>query len=60
MFRRDSKLKKLKKLTRKQKEPLEEIGLDPRAYLIERQDDKNSIYIFVHREAKEKLEVSYK
>ncbi|WP_195940941.1 DUF6906 family protein [Romboutsia sp. 1001713B170131_170501_G6] len=53
-------MKKLKKLTRKQKEILMENELDPREYLLERQDDKNSIYTFVHRETKEKLELSYK
>lgn len=53
-------MKKLKKLTRKQKELLEVNGLDPKAYLMERQDDKNKIYTLVHIETKEKLELSYK
>lgn len=52
-------MKKLKKLTRKQKELLKANGLEPSEYLLGRQDDKNKIYTLVHIETKEKLELCY-
>lgn len=47
MFRRDSRLKKLKKLTREQKKFLEKEGLDPNNFLIERA--ANEEYVFYNK-----------
>lgn len=51
-------MKKLKKLTRKQKEILSSNGYDFMQYLLERQDDKS--FTFVHRETKDKLTLNFK
>lgn len=47
MFRRDSKLKKLRRLTREQKKFLLEEGLDPNNFLIERA--ANEEYVFYNK-----------
>lgn len=52
-------MKKLRKLTRKQKEILTINELDYKDYLIERQDDKEKTYTFVHRDTKEAVVLSY-
>ncbi|MDK0695891.1 hypothetical protein P5E93_14905 [Clostridium perfringens] len=46
------------KLTRKHKEFLSKQQLDPRDYLLERQDDKS--FTFIHRETKEKLILNFR
>lgn len=50
MFRRDSKLKKLKKLTRDQKKFLNEKGLDTNDFLIERASPE--LYVFYNKHTK--------
>ena len=47
MFRRDSKLKKLKKLTREQKKFLEKEGVNPNDFLIERATPEE--YVFYNK-----------
>nr|DAJ63201.1 MAG TPA: hypothetical protein [Caudoviricetes sp.]DAV30385.1 MAG TPA: hypothetical protein [Caudoviricetes sp.] len=47
MFRRDSKLKKLKKLTREQKKFLEKEGVNPNVFLIERATPEE--YVFYNK-----------
>lgn len=44
MFRRDSKLKKLKKLTRGQKKFLEKEGVNPNDFLIERATPEEYVF----------------
>ncbi|WP_158534759.1 DUF6906 family protein [Romboutsia maritimum] len=50
-------MKKLRKLTRKQKDILTKNGLDYNKYLLERQDPKS--YTFVHRETKETVKLNF-
>ena len=47
MFRRDSKLKQLKKLTRDQKKFLEKEGVNPNVFLIERATPEE--YVFYNK-----------
>ena len=51
MFRRDSKLKKLKKLTRDQKKFLEKEGLNPNDFLIERATPGEYVFYNKYTEA---------
>lgn len=51
MFRRDSKLKKLKKLTRDQKKFLEKEGLNPNDFLIERATPEEYVFYNKYTEA---------
>lgn len=51
-------MKKLKKLTLRQKELLSSNGYDFRQYLLERQDNKS--FTFVHRETKEILILKFR
>lgn len=51
-------MKKLKKLTRKQKYLLAKNGYDFMQYLLERQDHNS--FTFIHRETKETLKLNFK
>ena len=51
MFRRDSKLKKLKKLTRDQKKFLEKEGVNHNDFLIERATPEEYLFYNKHTEA---------
>lgn len=51
MFRRDSKLKKLKKLTRDQKKFLEKERLNPNDFQVERATPKLYVFYNKHTEA---------
>lgn len=51
-------MKKLKKLTRRQKNLLANNGFDFMQYLLERQDQNS--FTFVHRETKEVLKLNFK
>jgi len=53
-------MKKLKKLTRRQMQVLANSGYDIMEYLLERQNDKNHTYTYVHRTTKEVLVLNYK
>lgn len=53
-------MKKLKKLTRRQIQVLANAGYDFMEYLLERQNDKEHTYTYVHRITKEVLVLSYK
>lgn len=53
-------MKKLKKLTRRQMQVLANAGYDFMEYLLERQNDKESTYTYVHRTTKEVLVLNYK
>ena len=53
-------MKKLKKLTRRQIQVLANQGYDFMEYLLERQNDKDHTYIYVHRTTKEVLVLNYK
>lgn len=52
-------MKKLRKLTRKQKDILTTNEFNSKDYLLERIDDKDRTYTFVHRDTKEVLVLSY-
>lgn len=51
-------MKKLKKLTRKQKDLLSKNGYDFMQYFLERQD--NNSYTFVHKETRKVLKLNFK
>lgn len=53
-------MKKLKKLTRRQIQVLANQGYDFMEYLLERQNDKERTYTYVHRTTKEVLVLNYK
>jgi hypothetical protein len=53
-------MKKLKKLTRRQMQVLANAGYDFMEYLLERQNDKERTYTYVHRTTKEVLVLNYK
>lgn len=53
-------MKKLKRLTRRQMQVLGSAGYDIMEYLLERQDDKEHTYTYVHRSTKEVIVLSYK
>lgn len=53
-------MKKLRKPNRRQKQILMSNGFEYINFLVERQDNKNHTFTFVHRETKEKLELRYK
>lgn len=53
-------MKKLKRLTRRQMQVLANNGYDFMEYLLERQDDKDHTYTYVHRTTKEVLVLNYK
>ena len=53
-------MKKLKKLTRRQMQVLANAGYDFMEYHLERQNDKERTYTYVHRTTKEVLVLNYK
>lgn len=53
-------MKKLKKLTRRQMQVLANAGYNFMEYLLERQNDKERTYTYVHRTTKEVLVLNYK
>ena len=53
-------MKKLNKLTRRQMQVLANAGYDFMEYLLERQNDKERTYTYVHRTTKEVLVLNYK
>ena len=53
-------MKKLKKLTRRQMQVLANAGYYFMEYLLERQNDKERTYTYVHRTTKEVLVLNYK
>ena len=53
-------MKKLKKLTRRQMQVLAAAGYDVMDYLLERQNDKDHTFTYVHRRTKEVLVLNYK
>lgn len=53
-------MKKLKKLTRRQMQVLAAAGYDIMEYLLERQNDSDHTYTYVHRTTKEVVVLSYK
>ena len=55
-----SNMKKLKKLTRRQIQILASAGYDFMEYLLERQNDKDHTYTYVHRTTKEVVVLNYK
>lgn len=53
-------MKKLKKLTRRQIQVLANAGYDFMEFLLERQNDKDHTYTYVHRTTKEVVVLNYK
>ncbi|WP_286310901.1 DUF6906 family protein [Romboutsia ilealis] len=53
-------MKQGKKLTRRQMQVLANQGYDFMEYLLERQNDKDHTYTYVHRTTKEVLVLNYK
>lgn len=53
-------MKRGKKLTRRQMQVLANQGYDFMEYLLERQNDKDHTYTYVHRTTKEVLVLNYK
>lgn len=53
-------MKKLKKLTRRQMQVLAAAGYDVMDYLLERQNDNDHTFTYVHRRTKEVVVLNYK
>ena len=53
-------MKKLKKLTRRQRQVLAAAGYDVMDYLLERQNDNDYTFTYVHRKTKEVVVLHYK
>ena len=53
-------MKKLKKLTRRQMQVLAAAGYDVMDYLLERQNDNDHTFTYVHRRTQEVVVLNYK